>query len=31
MSGHIAKVFKQAKESLLYLYTAGNNGKFSNG
>ncbi|RUS82560.1 hypothetical protein EGW08_009690 [Elysia chlorotica] len=31
MSGQIAKVFKQAKESLLYLYTAGNNGKFSNG
>ncbi|GFR91855.1 hypothetical protein ElyMa_006185800 [Elysia marginata] len=31
MSGHISKVFKQAKESLLYLYTAGNNGKFSNG
>lgn len=31
MSGQIAKVFNQAKESLLYLYTAGNNGKFSNG
>ncbi|GFN79856.1 hypothetical protein PoB_000636200 [Plakobranchus ocellatus] len=31
MSGAISRVFKQAKESLLYLYTAGNNGKFSNG